>query len=72
MAADITALKAQLEKLREKRRSGIYRTRIGDREVFHRSDAELTAQIAALESYIASLEGSPSPHTVVVRATKGW
>jgi hypothetical protein len=70
--ADIAKLKSQLETLRSARATGAYRVRFGDREVFYRTDEELRAQIAALENYIATLEGSRSPHSVVVRATKGW
>jgi hypothetical protein len=70
--ADLETSKAQLEKLKRARASGALEVWIGERRVRYRSDAELRAQIAALENYIASIEGTPTPHSVVIQAKKGW
>jgi hypothetical protein len=52
------------------RASGVLRTRIGEREVYFKSDAELLAAISALET-----ELNPGrPRNVMVRpvSNKGW
>jgi hypothetical protein len=36
------------------------------------SDAEIVAQIAALENEIAAMQGTPRPRSVVMRGGKGW
>jgi hypothetical protein len=66
------ALTLQLEALKSARRTGALRVRFADREVTYRSDTELKAQIAALESELAAAEGTPRPRNVVIRSTKGW
>jgi hypothetical protein len=65
--ADIAQLTADLEALKELRRTGALRIRINEREVVFRSDAELVAAIAAIEE-----ELSPRPRAVVIRSSKGW
>jgi hypothetical protein len=42
--------KDQLAELKNMRASGVLRTRIGEREVYFKSDAELLAAISALEA----------------------
>ncbi len=68
--ADLAMLQADLEKLKSSHRSGALKTRFGDREVTFRSEAELRAQISALENEIASLSGS-AVRNINIRS-KGW
>ncbi len=70
--ADARRAKAavQLAELKSMRGSGVLHTKIGDREVWYRSDAELVAAIASLEA-----ELSPQRvRNVVCRpvSNKGW
>lgn len=73
---DLATLHRDLEQLKSARRTGARRVRIGspgaEREVEYRSDRELVAAIAAVESEIAEMEGSARPRFVVVRSSKGW
>jgi hypothetical protein len=69
--ADLAKLQADLAALKSARRSGVLRTRFGDREVQYRSDAEMAAQVAALESEINALDGSPAVRSIAIRS-KGW
>jgi hypothetical protein len=66
---DLATLLADLETLKAARRSGALRVRFDDRELTFRSDAEIVAQIAAIENEIA---GASGPRNVVVRSKKGW
>jgi hypothetical protein len=65
---ELATLLADLESLKEARRSGVLKVRFDEREVTFRSDAEIAAQIAAIETEIS---GS-GPRNVMVRSTKGW
>jgi len=60
----------QLAELKNMRASGVLRTRIGEREVLFRTDAELLAAIAALEAEL----NPQRPRNVMCRpvSNKGW
>jgi hypothetical protein len=60
----------QLAELKTMRSSGVLRTRIGEREVYFKSDAELLAAIAALETEL----NPKRPKNVMCRpvSNKGW
>jgi hypothetical protein len=64
---DVAALIAQLDALKAARRSGVRTVTFGERSVTYRDDAELMAQIAAIENEI-----TPKPRTVLVRSEKGF
>jgi hypothetical protein len=68
--ARLAEAKDQLAELKTMRASGVLKTRIGEREVYFKSDAELLAAIAALEA-----ELNPGrPRNVMVRpiSNKGF
>jgi hypothetical protein len=69
---DIATLRTDLESLKSSRRSGALRTRFGDREVQYRSDKEMVSAIAALETEIATAQGTPRETTITIRSKKGW
>jgi hypothetical protein len=69
---DLTTLQAQLEALKNARRSGVASAGYGDKRTEFRSDEELQAAIGALEGEIAAMEGTLNPRIAVVRSTKGW
>ena len=69
--ADLASLRVQLEALKASRRSGVTRTRFGEREVSYRTDNEMRDAIAALEAEIAALDGSPVVRSINIR-NKGW
>jgi hypothetical protein len=66
--ADLATLEAALESLKEARRSGVLEVEFTDRRVKFRSDAEIAAQIAAIETEISGR----GPRNVIIRSTKGW
>ena len=67
---DLATLQADLEALKSARRLGARIVKVADRETTYRNDAELQAQIAAIEAEIA---GTSGPRTVVARQTRtGW
>jgi hypothetical protein len=66
--ADLETLLADLEELKEARRTGVLKIRFDEREVQFRSDAEIAAAISAIETEISG----PAPRNVIVRSTKGW
>lgn len=57
--SDLTDKQARLESLKKRRDSGIVETRHGDAMARQRSLDEINKIIAALESEIAGLAGSP-------------
>lgn len=65
---DLAELQAQLAELKRKRASGNLRVRIGDREVYYKSDVEMRAAIASLEYEINAVQGASRPRNVVFRA----
>ena len=74
--ATLEQLLADLDALKAVRRSGELRIKhVGvkgsEDEVVYRSDAELAAAIAALETEIAALQGTPAVRSINVRS-KGW
>jgi hypothetical protein len=68
--ARLAEAKDQLAELKNMRASGVLRTRIGEREVYFRSDAELAAAIASLTPEL----NPQRPRNVMVRpvSNKGW
>ncbi|WP_029356238.1 hypothetical protein [Bosea sp. 117] len=68
--SDAATLTDQLDKLRAARASGLRRARFADREVEYRSDRELVAAIADLESRLAALSGR-RPSTIRFSTSKG-
>lgn len=56
---DITTVMGELERLRALRASGRQSIKEGDRALSYRSDIDIAAAIAALESELASLTGEP-------------
>ena len=70
--ADLATLQAQLESLRNARRSGAQSIGYSDKRVEYRDDAGMQAAIAALEAEIAAAQGTLKPKLVVIRSTKGW
>jgi hypothetical protein len=62
--------KDQLAELKNMRASGVLRTRIGEREVYFKTDAELVAAISALETEL----NPKRPKNVMCRpvSNKGW
>ncbi len=68
---DLASLRAQLESLKASRRSGVLRTRFGDREVYYKSETEMRDAIASIEGEIASLDGTGVRHSINIRS-KGW
>ncbi len=69
---DLATLRSQLDALKRARRSGVLRLRDQDQETLYRSDSELAAEIASLESEIAELTGSNKPRSISLRSSKGW
>lgn len=69
--ADLATLRRDLDVLKSARRSGVTRTRFGDREVQYKTDAEMRDAIAALENEIAALDGTPVVRSINIRS-KGW
>jgi hypothetical protein len=72
MMADVAALTAQLEALRNARRSGASSLGYGDKRIEFRDDQGMQAAIAAIEAEIAAATGTLKPRIAVVRSTKGW
>jgi hypothetical protein len=72
--ADIATLQAQLDALRSARASGVRELRFGERQIFYRSDKEMTTAIAALEDEINQAQGTSRPRNVVLRSppNQGW
>jgi hypothetical protein len=77
--ADSSSLRARLSALLEARYSGErrirYQTNGIEREIEYRSDADLAAAIADVESRIAALEASPTARrvtTVRISSSKGF
>lgn len=69
---DMSALLSQLEALKAARRSGARTLEYDGRRIEYRSDAELQAAIASVETEIMA-EGGTSRRTVgVVRSSKGF
>ena len=65
---------AEIDKLCAARASGAKVIQFADRRLEYRSDAEIAAAIAALETELENAQGTASPRTIVVRppAFKGW
>lgn len=74
MARDPGLIQIELENLRSIRAGGVHSIREGDREVAHRSDAEIVAAIRALEAELAKAVGATQPQNVIIRTApaKGW
>ncbi|WP_338310528.1 phage head-tail joining protein [Bradyrhizobium ottawaense] len=69
---DMSTLLAQLEALKAARRSGTRVVQYGDSRVEYRSDAELMAAIASVQTEIAAEGGTSRPTVAVVRSSKGY
>ncbi len=69
---DLATLTADLERLKAARRSGVLSVQFTDRHVTYRSDFELVRAIAALESEIATTQGTARPRSINIRSDKGW
>ncbi|KAB0572623.1 phage head-tail joining protein [Brucella pituitosa] len=68
---NVTEMQQQLANLRALRAEGVRKTRFGDDETEYRSDAELAAAIADLETRIvAALK--PSRRLIYPRVSKGY
>lgn len=67
----LAEMQQQLDNLRAIRAEGIRKTRFGDDETEYRSDSELAAAIADLESRIASAI-TPSRRILYPKTSKGY
>lgn len=67
----VTEMQQQLANLRALRAEGVRKTRFGDDETEYRSDAELAAAIADLETRIAAAL-KPSRRLIYPRVSKGY
>jgi hypothetical protein len=70
--ADLTTLRASLEALKARRRSGVRTVTWAERSSTNMRDAELRDQIASVQAEIDALEGTPRVRNVVVRGGKAW
>ncbi|ABS14502.1 MULTISPECIES: phage head-tail joining protein [Brucella] len=68
---NVTEMQQQLANLRALRAEGVRKTRFGDDETEYRSDAELAAAIADLETRIATAL-KPSRRLIYPRVSKGY
>jgi hypothetical protein len=65
---------AELDALRSARASGALEIRVGLDVVRYKSDSEMAAAIAGLESELEQVQGTARARTIVVRSAdrKGW
>lgn len=69
--ASVDEMRAQLEKLRGVRASGVREVQYGDKIVQYRGDDELQAAIASLERQIAAASSGTRVDQVVFATSKG-
>lgn len=69
-AESVEDLRAQLAKLRAIRANGAQRVKVGERDTWFRTDAELVAAIEDLERRIAA-QARPPVRTIYVNYRKG-
>jgi hypothetical protein len=73
---DVAELQSKLDALQRSRYAGtrriVYLANGVSREIEYKSDQEMARAIAALETQIAEVQGTPKSKNLVVRAIKGW
>lgn len=65
-------MQARLKELRDARASSVRDVQFGDERIVYRSDSELAAAIADLETKIAAAEGHAPIAVVNIRNNRGW